>query len=59
VRLCRNSFLVPQNVSFSVMPDLRSLPRTLIRGHPESHENTGFRLSPEWQLFLKTNIFLE
>jgi len=26
------------------MPDLRSLPRTLIRGHPEALEKTGFRL---------------
>jgi hypothetical protein len=26
------------------MPDLRSLPRTLIRGHPETLEKTGFRL---------------
>jgi len=26
------------------MPDLRSLPRTPIRGHPETLENTGFRL---------------
>jgi len=26
------------------MPDLRSLPRTLIRGHPETNEKTGFRL---------------
>jgi hypothetical protein len=31
-------------MSFSVMPDLRSLPRTLIRGHPEDLERTGFRL---------------
>ena len=31
-------------VRYSVMPDLRSLPRTLIRGHPESLEKTGFRL---------------
>jgi hypothetical protein len=28
------------------MPDLRSLPRTLIRGHPEDLENTGFRVKP-------------
>jgi len=27
-----------------VMPDLRSLPRTLIREHPEGIEKTGFRL---------------
>ena len=26
------------------MPDLRSLSRTLIRGHPEGLESTGFRL---------------
>jgi hypothetical protein len=26
------------------MPDLRSLPRKLIRGHLETLENTGFRL---------------
>ena len=31
-------------MSFSVMPDLMSLPRTPIRGHPETHENSGFRL---------------
>jgi len=31
-------------MSLSVMPDLRSLPRTLIRGHPERIEKTGFRL---------------
>ena len=26
------------------MPDLRNLPRTLIRGHPEGLESPGFRL---------------
>ena len=31
-------------VAFRVMPDLRSLPRTLIRGHPGVLKNTGFRL---------------
>ena len=33
-------------VRYSVMPGLRSLLRTLIRGHPEPLEKTGFRLSP-------------
>jgi hypothetical protein len=29
-------------ISLTVMPDLRSLPRTLIRGYPESIAKTGF-----------------
>ena len=36
------------------MPDLRSLPRTLIRGHPEGFEETGFRLE-----FISTKIGAE
>ena len=44
-------------MSFSVMPDLRSLPRILIRGHPEIFEKTGFRLSPEWHLFMETTVY--
>jgi hypothetical protein len=58
--------------TFSVMPDLRSLPRTLIRGHPDvvptkvgNHlkdwvpvftGNPGFRLSPERLLSLNKAI---
>jgi hypothetical protein len=30
-----------------VMPDVRSLSRTTMRGHPEGIEFSGFRLSPE------------
>jgi hypothetical protein len=36
-------------MSFSVMPDL-------IR-HPETLENTGFRLSPERRIFIKTVVY--
>jgi hypothetical protein len=31
-------------MSFSVTPGLEELAPYLIRGHPETHENTGFRL---------------
>jgi hypothetical protein len=38
------SIKVCDKVYQSVMPDLRSLPRASIRGHPDTPEKTGFRL---------------
>jgi len=44
-------------MSFSVMPDLSLRLDSIEIRHPETLENTGFRLSPEIRIFIKTVVY--